>query len=345
MVVRKPNMVGVLGAGKFGCTVAGLLSTQVPVLLYHRSPLSSETIEGMSRWPNVSTTGDPEEICGKCRLMFPIVPSADFRSLIRSFSGYLMPFHMLIHGTKGVDVDKAKLDDPYKKIYASQVETMSQVIRMESRVVRVGCLSGPNLSVEIRRGLPAATVLASEFDEVIALGHKVLGGNTFKIYGSHDLLGTELAGSLKNIIAIGTGMVAGLDLGKNAEALLITRGLREMLLVGQTLGADPKTFFGTAGLGDLVATATSPDSRNYQFGMQLGQGMTKEDIMARTDDLVEGVRMVEIAYRLAQTYRLSTPIIEVLYGIIFRQLPLPIAVSYLFEYPYSLDVDYIHLKK
>jgi glycerol-3-phosphate dehydrogenase (NAD(P)+) len=146
------------------------------------------------------------------------------------------------------------------------------------------------------------------------------------------------------MIAIGTGIASGLKLGKNIEALLVTRGLREMLLIGNALGADPRTFFGTAGLGDLIATSTSMDSRNFKFGMQLGQGQSASDIQAHSDELVEGVRTIKLMYHFSQGTKLDVPIVEVLYGIIFKELPIPEAMSYLLDYPYALDVDYIDFK-
>ena len=117
-----------------------------------------------------------------------------------------------------------------------------------------------------------------------------------------------------------------------------------MLLIGNALGADPRTFFGTAGLGDLIATSTSIDSRNFKFGMQLGEGRSATDIQSHSDDLVEGVRTIQLMYHFSQGAKLDVPIVEVLYGIIFKDLPIREAMSYLLDYPYSLDVDYINFQ-
>ncbi|MCL4109163.1 UNVERIFIED_CONTAM: hypothetical protein GTU68_028344 [Idotea baltica] len=247
----------------------------------------------------------------------------------------------MIHGTKGLDLTDVNLTGPGVQIKKKNIRTISQVIQEETQVVRIGCISGPNLSSEIQKGLPAATVLASNFDEVINLGHAALTTPHFKIYGSHDLIGTELAGALKNMIALGTGIAAGMSSGKNIEAFLISRGLREMIKIGEALGANPFTFFGTAGLGDLMATATSPDSRNFMFGFQIGSGKTSEEVQRQTTELVEGVRTVELIYHFAQTYQLDVPMVEVLYAIIFRKLPIQDGFSYLLDYPYGLDVDYM----
>ncbi|NND34832.1 MAG: NAD(P)H-dependent glycerol-3-phosphate dehydrogenase [Saprospiraceae bacterium] len=340
-----PEVVGIIGAGNFGQTVASLLAFNVDVLIWSRTAIEKQVLQRLQsdRKHRIQNTQDRISFCKQCKLIIPVVPSSNFREVIRDFSEHLHPYHILIHGTKGLDLVKVDLDRTYTKVSPRHVRTMSQVIREESRVVRVGAISGPNLSVEILAGMPAATVIASDYDEVVTLGHHVLSSPQFKIYGAHDLLGTELAGALKNMIAIGTGISAGLRLGKNIEALLITRGLREMLIIGQALGADPGTFFGTAGLGDLIATSTSTDSRNFRFGLRLGEGASVEEIEATSTDLVEGVRTIKLMYHLAESLQLDVPIVEVLFGMIYRKLPIHKAMEYLLDYPYSMDVDYIKL--
>ena len=137
-------------------------------------------------------------------------------------------------------------------------------------------------------------------------------------------------------------MIAGLELGKNAEAFFLTRGLREMFLIGSALGGNARTFFGTAGVGDLIATATSAESRNFQFGHRLAQGKTREQIESELQELTEGVRTVEIMHHLSNNYKLDTPIVEMLYAIIFNQLSIKMAIQYLMDYPYSSDVDFLY---
>ena len=345
MATISPEIVGIIGAGSFGQTVASLLSLNVDVLIWSRSPVHTSFLDDLrsKRTHQILTTHDVVDFCQRCKVIMPIIPSSMFRSVIKKFSEHLHPYHILIHGTKGMDLVKVDFNRTYIKVSPRHVRTMSQIIREESRVVRVGAISGPNLSAEILAGHPAATVVASDYDEVVTLGHTILNSPHFKIYGSHDLVGTELAGALKNMIAIGTGITAGLKLGKNIEALLITRGLREMLIIGQALGADPHTFFGTAGLGDLIATSTSADSRNFRFGLRLGEGATVEEIQASSTDLVEGVRTIKLMYHLAQSMQLDVPIVEVLFAMIYRKLPIQKAMAYLLDYPYSMDVDYIKL--
>jgi len=341
------STVGVLGAGSFGTTVASLLAANTNVLVYSRKVKKVEAINidhknlGYDIPANVRATNSLGELASECQLIFPVLPSDVFRSTMKEISSHLHPYHIIIHGTKGFDLLNIDMDRPYLKIRRSNIRTMSEVISEETQVKRIGCLSGPNLSRELMLGYPASSVLASKFDEVIQIGHDVLNSSQFKVYGSHDILGTELAGALKNMIAVGTGIIGGLGLGKNVEAFFITRGLRELLIIGKKMGAEEKTFFGTAGIGDLIATATSPDSRNYSFGVRLAQGLSKAEIEAEAAELAEGVRTIRLIHYLSQTYQLEVPIVEALYALIYHNFPLDEAMSYLLNYPYSIDVDFL----
>jgi glycerol-3-phosphate dehydrogenase (NAD(P)+) len=341
------KLVGVLGAGSFGSTVARLLASNTEVLIYTRKPDKVKEINeqhsnlGFSLPENITATSSLEELADRCQVIFPILPSSVFRETLNDISQFLHPYHILIHGTKGFDLVKVDLDRPFVKISRSNLRTMSEVIAEETQVKRIGCLSGPNLSRELQQGFPASSVVASEFDEVIQIGHDLLNSLQFKIYGSHDILGTELAGALKNMIAVGTGIIGGLGLGKNVEAFFITRGLRELILIGTAMGAQEKTFFGTAGIGDLIATATSKDSRNYSFGYRLAKGFTKSQIESEIDELAEGVRTIELIHHFTQAHQIDVPIVESLYALIYRDFPLEDAITYLLNYPFSVDVDFL----
>lgn len=345
--MTKPRQkVGVIGAGSFGTTVAMLLAANVDVLLYSRDPAVVHRINSdhyhlkYNLDPAISATDSLEDVCTRCGIIFPVLPSEHFRSVIKKASSYLHPYHILIHATKGFDIDQRAWRQGSEEV-ENVIHTMSQVITAETSVVRVGCLSGPNLHGEIMEGRPAAAVIASQFDEVIVTGHSVLNGVNFKIYGSAELIGTEVAGALKNTIAIGSGIAAGLGMGKNVEAFLVTRGLREMILLAKSMGAEINPYLGIAGIGDLIATATSRLSRNYAFGMQLARGATREDLAKNSDQLVEGVRTVQLMHQYAQEHNLELPIMEVLYGVLFQGLPLELAMSYLIEYPFAKDVDFL----
>ena len=339
--------IGVIGAGSFGTCLSKLISYNTRCLLFTRQEETAETINkehhfmGYELPKSLEATTDLTRIADECQLIFPVVRSDSFRSMMKTLAPYLKPYHILIHGTKGFDWVGVDIDKGFPKIGRNNIRTMSEVITEESQVIRVGCVSGPNLSKEIMAGLPAASVIASHFDEVIKLGHEALQSPLFKIYRSHDILGAELAGALKNMIAIGAGIIGGLEMGKNIEAMFITRGLREMLLIGMAMGADYKTFFGNAGLGDLIATATSNNSRNYQFGLQLATGKSKSEIEAASEELAEGVRTVKLMFHFASENNLNVPIVEMLYAVIYGGLELRKAINYLLEYPYSVDVDFL----
>ncbi|MEM6726522.1 MAG: NAD(P)H-dependent glycerol-3-phosphate dehydrogenase, partial [Bacteroidota bacterium] len=218
---------------------------------------------------------------------------------------------------------------------------MSEVIRQESSVIRVGCLSGPNLSSEIMEGQPAATVIASEFDEVIKMGIQALRSQQFQIYGTYDLTGAELAGALKNIIALASGILGGLGLGYNLWGLLITRGLIEMIHLGKAMGAQKTAFFGLAGVGDLVATSSSQKSRNYTFGYHLAKGKKVDEILNIMTEPAEGYRTIEVAKKVSDYYQTHTPIIDTLYKVLYEGEDIATSLQYLIKYPYTIDVDFM----
>lgn len=341
-------VVGVIGAGSFGTAISNLLAYNVDVLLYSRKPDVVQQINterqnfGARLSDRVQATNDLQELAERCTLIFPIIPSDKFRAMMRQLGPYLRPYHILIHGTKGFDAPQSEdSNEQLPAITRANVSTMSEVIKQESTVLRVGCLSGPNLAQEIMDGQPTATVIGSKFNEVIKLGKKVLTSERFHVFGNHDILGAELAGALKNIIAIGSGILRGQELGKNIQAMLITRGLIEMIYFGKAMGATSSAFFGTAGIGDLVATATSKNSRNFTFGYRLGKGEAISEIKKSMPELAEGVRTLKIARQLAKYYKLRVPITQTLYKIVYQDFEIGEAIHYLMTYPYDVDVDFL----
>lgn len=344
------NPVGVIGSGSFGTSVANLLAHNAEVLLFSRKP---ETVEAINRTrthlgvrvePRVTATSNLEELAQRCTLIMPIIPSTSFRTVIQAIAPYLRPHHIIIHGTKGFDLkdlEEDELERPGLVLTRTNVRTMSEVVLEESSVVRVGCLSGPNLAVEIMEGQPTATLVGSRFREVIQAGQSALNSQKFHVFGSYDILGAELAGALKNIIALGSGILGGLGLGRNIQGLLIARGLAEMVYFGKSLGAPSQAFIGVAGIGDLVATATSINSRNYTFGTRLAKGETAAQIRETMPELAEGVRTLRIAHQLARQYKLHVPITNMLYSVVFEGFPIEKGLEYLMTYPYAVDVDFL----
>ncbi len=340
--------VGVVGMGSFGAALSMLLSCNTDVLMYSRN---SEKVNNFNQTrffknvtfsENVVATDSLEEIAEKCDLIFIVIPSANLRKLMKKFGPMLNPSKIIIHGIKGLDLESLDLDNiDIEKFNKKNVRSMSKVILEESSIVRVGALSGPNLAKEILAGQPTATVIASEFEEVIKIGQEKLSGEKFYVFGSNDIKSAEFAGVFKNIIALGSGILAGKGMGKNMQAMLITRGLREMIIFGKFLGAKRRAFLGTAGIGDLIATATSELSRNFSFGKRLGQGESMEEILNTMDEVVEGVRTLQIAMLLVKKYSLQTPITYIMYKIVFDNYDIDKAISYLMRYPYADDVDFI----
>lgn len=340
--------VGVIGAGSFGVAVANLLARNTEVILYARKAEQVKEINerrfrhGVAVHERITAINSLEELAESCQLIFPIVPSSEFRNMMRQLSPFLRPSHVLVHGTKGLDyTGPSENGIPTAGFKRTDLHTMTDVIRQESLVVRTGILAGPNLAREILDGQPTATVVASKFDEVIERAKTVLGSDQLFVFGNHDLLGAELAGVLKNVIALGSGILKGYGFGKNIQAMLITRGFVEMIHFGRALGSDTKAFFGTAGIGDLIATATSRKSRNYTFGYRIGSGETLEDVRATSVELAEGVRTLMMTRHLAKTIKLRVPITEMLYRIIFEGFPVDKAMEYLMSYPYDVDVDFL----
>ncbi len=342
----RKKKVGVIGAGSFGTTVANLLSFNSDVLIYakHEHQVininEKHTNRGYELRENIKATKALSLVAEECDVLFPVVPSANFRMMMQELSPYVSPRHIIIHGTKGLDV-KLKADEPIAFLSKDQIFSMSEVIQDETSVLRVGCMSGPNLSNEIMAGLPAATVIASEFEEVIKIGHQLLSNSSFFVFGSNEIRGAEFAGAYKNIIALASGMLREKKLGKNIEALLITRGLREMVYFGKAVGIHERAFLGTAGIGDLIATATSESSRNFTFGRAIASGLKMEEILLDPNEVAEGVRTLKIAYLLGNFYKIDAPITNMLYKIIYEDFPVDQAIRYLMSYPYSADVDFI----
>jgi glycerol-3-phosphate dehydrogenase (NAD(P)+) len=340
--------VGVIGAGKFGITIAKLLSRNVRVILYTRNPLTCDKINNEHSLMNtklrdsIRATTDIQEICGECNLIFAVIPSSDFRQMMKSFCNYLRPSHIMIHATKGLDISHVSKEEFFNWNFTrKEVHTMTEVILQESNIIRVGCLSGPNLAAEILAGQPAATVIASDFDEVILMGQEVLSSSKFFVFGSHDLKAAEIAGAFKNIIAVASGILSGMGLGKNMQSLLITRGLREMIYFGKAMGTSTNAYLGTAGIGDLIATCISEDSRNYTFGKRLASGEDFDYILQTSPEVVEGVRTLKIINQLAKNEKLALPIVQVLHKVVYEGFDKMRALDFLMHESHAPDVDFL----
>ena len=338
---------GIIGAGSFGTAIAKIAAKKAKVYIYVRNKEIARKINTTHRIKdlilsdNIIALTSIEELMSRCSVIFPIVPSKEFRTVIKEMSQFLLDTHTVIHGTKGLDVTDFEFESNEKPITRGNVHTMSEVIRQESNARLIGCLSGPNLAKEIHEGKPTATVIASTYMEVIETAESVLNTDSFQVLRANDLIGAEMAGAFKNVFAIGSGILSGLELGRNIQALLISRGLREMLILANAMGANSRTFFGAAGIGDLVATTTSPDSRNFTFGYRIGKGEKRNEIRQDKYELAEGVRTMKIMKLLADYYNLELPLVKLIYFVVHKDLDPSKALNFLFTSTRNDDVDFL----
>ncbi len=335
---------GVLGAGSFGTAIANLLAENNKVLLYTRNEEQKQKINKTSKnnkvdvHKNIKATTDLKELSEKCTLIFPIVPSDNLIDLLDEISAYLNPSHILIHGIKGFYTPKKIIKNV--ELNREDVYTMSQLIALKTGVVRIGCLAGPNLASELSDNQPAATVIASEFNEVIEQGRIALKSLRFQVYKSNEIRGVELAGILKNYVAIAAGLLVGLGYGENARSLLVTRGMGELIYIAKTFNIGEKAFLGLAGIGDLMATCHSKKSRNFRVGVYLSQGKKLNEITPLIGEVAEGIKTLQIVKAL-QKYGFNAPIAEVLYKIIFENYEVKKGIDFLMRFSTNEDADYI----
>lgn len=265
---------------------------------------------------------NPAQALQDAALVVLAVPSKSLRDNVRSVRGALPADAIVLSATKGLE--------------AGTGLRMSQVLAQEllaPLVARACVLSGPNLAKEIVRGLPASTVVASRDAAAAALARDLLMTPRFRIYTSDDVVGVELGGALKNVIAVGAGICDGLQAGDNAKAGFITRGLAEITRLGVAAGASPLTFAGLAGLGDLVATCASPLSRNRHVGEQLARGRSLAEVQAAMDNVAEGVDTTVAALRLARELGVEMPITQTTHRVLFEGLDVHAAVQELMGRP------------
>ena len=299
----------VLGCGSWGTAFGKVLADAgTDVVLWARRPELAQTVRdtaenpdylpGVVLPPRLTATADPLEAVAGADFVVLAVPSQSLRENLRAVATALAPESVLVSLMKGVELGTTK--------------RMSEVICDVAGVLpsRVAVVSGPNLAGEIAAGQPAATVVACIDLATAERLQAACVTSYFRPYTNVDVVGCELGGAVKNVIALATGMAGGMGFGDNTKASLITRGLAETARLGAALGADPLTFSGLAGLGDLVATCTSPLSRNRTFGELLGRGQTLEELLARKQQTAEGVKSCRSILDLAQKHDVDMPITE-----------------------------------
>ncbi|MEO1148055.1 MAG: NAD(P)H-dependent glycerol-3-phosphate dehydrogenase [Cyanobacteria bacterium J06638_22] len=297
-----PLTLTILGSGAWGKVLSSLLER------------NGHKVQLWSRRQNRSL----EATLRGCPIVVSAVSIKGVPELARQVRAIgLAPGTILVSATKGLDGETTCL--------ASQI--WQENLPEHSIVV----LSGPNLAKEIRAGLPAATVVASHVPEAAQKVQWVLASDRFRVYTHHDPLGTELGGTLKNVVAIAAGVSDGLELGTNAKSALITRSLSEFTRVGTVLGGKTETFFGLSGLGDLLATCNSPLSRNYQVGFRLARGQSLETALAEIGETAEGVNTANVLFDIAQKRNISMPIAHQVYLLLHNKITPSQAVESLME--------------
>ncbi len=341
--------IGVIGSGSFGSVVAHIISANKNVLIFSRKNETIEAINKARLWKNiqfntnVTATNDLREIAECCDVIFPTVPSTNFKWMMQDLAKYLKPYHTIIHGTKGFELRNKNKNEITEEdvLDRNDVMTMSEIIAETSAVKKIGCISGPNLAKEMAMNLPAGTVVASKYNEVIETGKACLKSDRLLVYGSYDLRGTELCGVLKNVLAIAAGAADEMQIGVNARSLLIAKGIGELIRIGKVMNASVEAFLGVAGIGDVIATCTSPTSRNYSVGKLLAQGVSIDDIYKNLDETAEGIITARITHSLIKNYDVRAPIFEGVYEILNGKISARQAVEFLMKYPFTFDVDFM----
>ena len=296
--------VGLLGGGSWGTTVAALVSRNAPITLWARDAgtvgdinthnENRKYLPGIKLPPALRATHDMADVVAGADVLVMGVPSHSFRSVLEEARGHIRPWVPVISLTKGLELASGtRLTDLLEEVLPGP---------------RVGVLTGANLAREIMTGQAAASVLSMEDEIVVRALQPVFHSGLFRVYTNTDLLGCELGGVLKNIIAIAVGMGDGLGAGDNTRAGLMTRGLAEITRLGVAMGGRPETFAGLTGMGDLIATCTSPLSRNRHVGVELGKGRPIDQVIAGMNMVAEGVKSAPTVMALADKYRLDMPI-------------------------------------
>ena len=313
--------VAILGGGSWGTALAQTLSRQgLEVRLWVRTAERAAEIERSRRnlryLPDleldqgIAVSHDLDLVCAGAGVVLVAVPTNGLREIAARARPHLEPAAAVISAAKGFET--------------AQMLTMSEVLLEtlgEGRRGQIMALSGPNIALEVARGQPAAAVVAG-FDPIAAEAVRdLLNGSQFRVYSSPDLVGVEFGGALKNVVAIGAGVCDGLGVGDNAKAALMTRGMHEIRRLGVALGADPRTFAGLCGFGDLLATCHSPQSRNRTLGEQIGRGGDLAALQAASQQVAEGVPTTRTALMLARRHGVEMPIMSQLGAILFEGRP------------------------
>lgn len=330
--------VTVLGGGSFGTAIANIaaenghksylwLRNEEQAKQINEQRINQRYMPDYHLHENLIATTDLEQGIKASPIIFLSIPSSGFSGVVERISPLLTKDQMLISTTKGIVADGFQL--------------MSQVLLAKTNGNRVGVISGPNLAKEVAKRVLTATVIASEDADLRQAVQEVLANEYFRVYANNDMFGVELGGALKNIYAIISGLASALGMGENTRSMLITRSLAEMSRFAECMGANPLTFIGLAGVGDLIVTCTSPLSRNYRVGYAIGKGDTLEQAVAHLGEVAEGVNTICLVKKKADELDVYMPLVNGMYDVLFNNLSIEDAIKSLMLGAQSSDVEFV----
>ncbi|RLA47607.1 MAG: NAD(P)H-dependent glycerol-3-phosphate dehydrogenase [Gammaproteobacteria bacterium] len=336
-MTEKNNNITVLGGGSFGTAIANMIAAngahttlwmrdEENVQRCRRHHENDRYLPGYKLDKRLHITSDLAVALHGAKLVFFSVPSKAFRDVCRHAADFIEPGTMAVSTAKGIEGDTFRL--------------MSSVLTEELDQPRVGVISGPNLAREVARQELTATVIASADEGLCSTVQKILGTTFFRVYANHDMFGVELAGALKNIYAIAAGIASAMDLGQNTMSMLITRSLAEMTRFATRLGADPMTFIGLSGVGDLFVTCTSPLSRNYRIGQALGRGKSLEEAIEEVGQVAEGVNTTRTVKLKADELDIYMPLVTGLYEVMFNGASISDVIKTMMVSTQTEDVEF-----
>ena len=311
--------IAVIGSGSWGTALAlkGVAAGH-NVTMYCRTEEKANYLREYRRNPYLPEVELPSELSfshsyeqtlERAEVVLLVTPSSYVRSTLQDIRAYMTEDMVVVGCSKGLEKETEKR---LSLVIDEEIGTLVQATAI---------LSGPNHAEEVGRNLPAATVVASTSEEAIHRVQQALGSSSFRVYGNTDVIGVELGGATKNVIALAAGIAHGMQLGDNLLAALLTRGLHEMTKFGIAMGAQAETYAGLSGMGDLIATCMSPHSRNRRAGQKLADGETMEEIIEKSQMVVEGFFAVRIVYDLAKAKGVDMPITNALYEVLYHQVP------------------------
>ena len=332
------SIISVIGGGSFGTVIANIIALNGhDVRFWMRSEEmvsevntvheNSQYLPGYKLNERVVATENMVTAVGSSEIIFVAVPSSSFRDVVKNVVRHSLEEAIFVSATKGIEVDSFVL--------------MSQILIEEAPKAVVGVLSGPNLAKEIASKNLTGTVIASNHEEVRKRVKEILKSEFFRVYTNDDMFGVELGGSLKNIYAIIAGIAHALGMGYNTNSMLVTRSLTEMARFGSELGADPMTFLGLSGVGDLIVTCSTPLSRNYRLGLALGQGKSVAEATEEVGQVAEGVNTLKQVKEKAEELGVYMPLATGLFKIIYERESMTNIISSLMIGELALDEEFV----